>query len=96
MYDYGDYAGAHYHDLSGDKTAAIVIGRRKSLRAVDIRRLKQMNESQLGGRLRIVTYDALLDKLKSLTQRGVEALEEVHLELTKYRTVRDWGAADYI
>ena len=90
MYDYAEYAKDHFDALSGDKTAAIVIGRRKSLNETDTKRLQHLNATQLGGRLRIMTYDSLLDHVEPLSQNKIDDLAEVHSRLTEYPTVTKW------
>jgi len=95
MYDYSEYAGDYYHDLSGDKTAAIVIGRRESLSESDTKRLKQLNATQLSGRLRIVTYDALLDQAEAMSQEEVESMQAVHERLTEFHSTREWREANH-
>jgi len=64
LYDHGEYASSEFYKMEGENTAAIVIGRRNSMSQIDIRRLQHLNASQLGGKLKIVTYDALLDNIK--------------------------------
>jgi hypothetical protein len=93
--DYREYATRDFPDLSGDRTAAIVIGRRGSLSGAEVRRLQQLNDCQLGGKLRVVTWDWLLDHVRSLSERQVTTFEaEASSSLLRYRTLGDMVQAE--
>jgi len=96
LYDYNEYASAEFHKLSGENTAAIVIGRRSSLSPTDLRRLEQLNATQLGGKLRIVTYDALLDSIKDLSNSDLKQLQRKHQRLTQFRSIKEWSKSEYV
>lgn len=96
LYDYSEYAPTEFHDLSGENSAAVVIGRRSSLSSTDLRRLQQLNATQLGGKLKVVTYDALLDSIKDLSNRDLKQLERKHQRLTQFRSIKEWSASEYI
>lgn len=86
LHDHSEYASKEFYRFSGEYTAAIVIGRRSSLSNVDIRRLEQLNQTQLSGKLKIITYDVLLDYAKdnqAYKQR----------DYMKFKSIKEW--ADY-
>lgn len=90
LYDYGEYAKDHYKDISGDKNALIVIGRRSSLNESDIKRLQSLNSIQLGGKLKIVTYDALLDYTRSLSDTEISFLKEKTKKFNEFKTPKEF------
>jgi len=90
MYDYNDYAIDEFPDLSGDKTALIIIGRRSHLSEIDKKRLKFLNSSQLAGKLKIITYDTILDLIKSYSDTDIDYLNSKHKKLIKFKNLRDY------
>jgi len=92
LYDYGEYASSEFFKISGENTAAIVIGRRNSMSQIDIRRLQHLNVSQLGGKLKIVTYDALLDNIRDYSNEEIKFLESKHEKMTRFINIKEWIA----
>jgi len=90
LYDYGEYASSEFYKISGENTAAIVIGRRNSMSQIDIRRLQHLNASQLGGKLKIVTYDVLLDNIRSYSNEEIKFLESKHEKMTRFKNIKEW------
>jgi len=56
----------------------------------DIRRLQHLNASQLGGKLKIVTYDALLDNIKGYRDEEIEFLESKYEKMTRFKNIKEW------
>jgi len=90
LYDHGEYASSEFYKIEGENTAAIVIGRRNSMTQTDIRRLQHLNASQLGGKLKIVTYDALLDNIKGYRDEEIEFLESKYEKMTRFKNIKEW------
>lgn len=93
-HDYNEYAGAEFPKLTGDFDAVIVIGRRTSLSPLDVRRLQHLNATQLAGKLRVLTYDVLLDRIRDTPQADLSRLAAEHRKMTRYGTIREWQARE--
>jgi hypothetical protein len=89
--DFDELGGEQIVPLNGEVTSStIVIGKRNLLSAVDKRRLIQLNQFSPGGTIKIVTYDALIDSIASLSDEEVKAFEARVPELRTYRTIHEF------
>lgn len=90
LYDYGEYAKSEFFDLSGDKTAVIIIGRRDSMSKNEVKMLQLLNATQLSGKLKIVTYDALLDNIEQCSDKDLDSLNSKHEKMTRFNNTKEW------
>jgi len=87
LYDHSEYASKEFYKLGGDYSAAIVIGRRATLSDREKRILQQLNQTQLGGRLKIVTYDTIIDL-------AVDNIVHLNRDYMKYKSIKEWADSE--
>ena len=57
---------------------------------VDMRRLQNLNSTQLAGRLRILTYDALADWISEYNEEQITRLQLSHENLVQFKSIKEW------